>query len=107
MDKVRFVGDPIAVVIAETLAQAKDGAEQIAVDYTELPSVVSTSAADKPGAPQLHEECPDNVALDWELGDKAAVDAAFASAHKTASVDLINNRMVTNPMEPRAAVGGL
>ena len=105
MDKARFVGDPIAVVIAETLAQAKDGAERIAVDYTELPSVVSTSAADKPGAPQLHEECPDNVALDWELGDKAAVDAAFASAAKTASVDLINNRMVTNPMEPRAAVG--
>jgi|SaaInl4_135m_RNA_FD_contig_81_735012_length_4003_multi_4_in_0_out_0_3 aerobic carbon-monoxide dehydrogenase large subunit len=105
MDKARFVGDPIAVVIAETLAQAKDGAEMIAVDYTELPSVVSTSAADKPGAPQLHEECPDNVALDWELGDKAAVDAAFASAAKTASVDLINNRMVTNPMEPRAAVG--
>ncbi|MDP7546008.1 MAG: xanthine dehydrogenase family protein molybdopterin-binding subunit [Alphaproteobacteria bacterium] len=105
MDKVRFVGDPIAVVIAETLAQAKDGAELVAVDYTELPSVVSTSEADKPGAPQLHEECPDNVALDWELGDKAAVDAAFASAAKTASVDLINNRMVTNPMEPRAAVG--
>ena len=105
MDKVRFVGDPIAVVIAETLAQAKDGAELIAVDYTELPSVVSTSGADKPGAPQLHEECPNNVALDWELGDKAAVDAAFASAHKTASVELINNRMVTNPMEPRAAVG--
>jgi len=105
MDKARFVGDPIAVVIAETLAQAKDGAELIAVDYTELPSVVSTSGADASGAPQLHEECPDNVALDWELGDKAAVDAAFASAAKTASVDLINNRMVTNPMEPRAAVG--
>ncbi|MDA1101329.1 MAG: xanthine dehydrogenase family protein molybdopterin-binding subunit [Proteobacteria bacterium] len=105
MDKVRFVGDPIAVVIAESLAQAKDGAELIAVDYEELPSVVSTAAADKPGAPQLHVECPNNVALDWELGDKAAVDAAFAAAARTASVDLINNRMVTNPMEPRAAVG--
>ena len=105
MDKARFVGDPIVVVIAETLAQAKDGAEMVAIDYTELPSTVSTSGADADGAPLLHEECPNNVALDWELGDKAAVDAAFASAAKTAEVELVNNRMVTNAMEPRAAVG--
>jgi carbon-monoxide dehydrogenase large subunit len=105
MDKARFVGDPIAVVIAETLAQAKDGAELVAIDYSELPSTVSTANADADGAPQLHEECPNNVALDWELGDKEAVDAAFASAHKTAEVELVNNRMVTNAMEPRAAVG--
>ncbi len=105
MDKARFVGDPIAVVIAETLAQAKDGAELVAIDYSELPSTVSTANADADGAPQLHEECPNNVALDWELGDQAAVDAAFAAAHKTAEVELVNNRMVTNAMEPRAAVG--
>ncbi len=105
MDKARFVGDPIAVVIAETLAQAKDGAELVAIDYSELPSTFSTANADADGAPQLHEECPNNVALDWELGDKEAVDAAFASAHKTAEVELVNNRMVTNAMEPRAAVG--
>ncbi len=105
MDKARFVGDPIAVVIAETLAQAKDGAELVAIDYSELPATVSTATSDADGAPQLHEECPNNVALDWELGDKEAVDAAFASAHKTAEVELVNNRMVTNAMEPRAAVG--
>ena len=105
MDKARFVGDPIAVVIAETLAQAKDGAELVAIDYSELPSTVSTATSDADGAPQLHEECPNNVALDWELGDQAAVDAAFAAAHKTAEVELVNNRMVTNAMEPRAAVG--
>ena len=105
MDKARFVGDPIAVVIAETLAQAKDGAELVVIDYSELPSTVSTATSDADGAPQLHEECPNNVALDWELGDQAAVDAAFAAAHKTAEVELVNNRMVTNAMEPRAAVG--
>ena len=105
IDKARFVGDPVAVVIAETLAQAKDGAELVDVDYSELPSVVSTSGADKPGAPLLHEEVPDNLSLDWEFGDAAAVDAAFASAHKVAEIELVNNRMVTNPMEPRAAIG--
>jgi carbon-monoxide dehydrogenase large subunit len=77
----------------------------VAIDYSELPSTVSTATSDADGAPQLHEECPNNVALDWELGDQAAVDAAFAAAHKTAEVELVNNRMVTNAMEPRAAVG--
>ena len=105
IDKARFVGDPVAVVIAETLAQAKDGAELVDVNYSELPSVVSTSGADKPGAPLLHEEVPDNLTLDWEFGDAAAVDAAFASAHQVTEIELVNNRMVTNPMEPRAAIG--
>ncbi len=105
IDKARFVGDPVAVVIAETLAQAKDGAELVNVDYTELACVVATDGADKAGAPQLHEEVPNNLALDWEFGDSAAVDAAFATAHKVAEIELINNRMVTNPMEPRSAIG--
>ena len=105
LGKVRHVGDHVAVVIAETLAQAKDGAEKVAVDYEVLPSVVSTADADKEGAPQIHDDVPNNVCVDWEWGDKAAVDAAFAVAHKVAKVELINNRMVTNPMEPRAAIG--
>ena len=98
LGKVRHVGDHVAVVIAETLAQAKDGAEKVAVDYEVLPSVVSTADADKEGAPQIHDDVPNNVCVDWEWGDKAAVDAAFATAHKVAKVELVNNRMVTNPM---------
>ncbi|HJM48925.1 MAG TPA: xanthine dehydrogenase family protein molybdopterin-binding subunit [Alphaproteobacteria bacterium] len=101
--KVRYVGDHVAVVIAETLAQAKDAAEKVAVDYDALPAVTSLAKATASGAPQLHDDVPDNVVLDWEFGDKAAVDEAFAGAHHVAKLDLVNNRMVTNPMEPRAA----
>lgn len=103
--KVRHVGDHIAVVIAETLAQAKDAAELVEIDYGVLPSVTDTNSADADDAPQLHEEAGNNVCFDWAFGEKADVDAAMASAHKIAELDLINNRMVTNPMEPRAALG--
>jgi carbon-monoxide dehydrogenase large subunit len=103
--KVRHVGDHVAVVIAETLAQAKDGADKVAVDYEVLPAVVSTAEADKEGAPQIHDDVPSNVCVDWEWGDRAAVDEGFAKAHKVAKVELVNNRMVTTPMEPRAAIG--
>ena len=102
--KVRYVGDPVAVVIAETLAQAKDGAEQVQVDYEVLPSVVAPVAALDTGAPQVHDEAPGNLCLDWEIGDKAATDAAFANATHVTRVDLVNNRLIPNAIEPRAAV---
>ncbi|HXZ03109.1 MAG TPA: xanthine dehydrogenase family protein molybdopterin-binding subunit [Stellaceae bacterium] len=103
--KVRHIGDPVAVVIAETRAQAKDAAELIVVDYKPLPAVVSAEAALKPGAPQLHEQAKGNLCYDWHLGDKAAVDAAFAKAAHVTRLDIVNNRLVPNAMEPRAAIG--
>jgi carbon-monoxide dehydrogenase large subunit len=101
--KARYVGDRVAVVVAETLAQAKDAAEAVAVDYTELPSVASV--ADAHDGPLVHDDVANNLIYDWELGDKAAVDAAFAQAAHVTRLDLVNNRLVPNPMEPRAAIG--
>ena len=101
--KARYVGDRVAVVVADTLAQAKDAAEAVAVDYTELPS--AASVADAHDAPLVHDEVANNLIYDWELGDKAAVDAAFAQAAHVTKLDLVNNRLVPNPMEPRAAIG--
>jgi aerobic carbon-monoxide dehydrogenase large subunit len=103
--KVRHIGDPVAVVIAETRSQAKDAAELIAIDYKTLPAVVSADEALKPGAPQLHEQAKGNLCYDWHLGDKAAVDAAFAKAAHVTKLDIVNNRLVPNAMEPRAAIG--
>ena len=102
--KVRHVGDPVALVIAETPHEAKDAAELIDVDYEVLPAVVNCVAALKPGAPQIHDEAPGNKCYTWALGDKAAVDAAFARAAHVAKVDIVNNRLVPNAIEPRAAV---
>ena len=101
--KARYVGDRVAVVVADTLAQAKDAAEAVAVDYTELPS--AASVADAHDAPLVHDDVASNLIYDWELGDKAAVDAAFAQAAHVTRLDLVNNRLVPNPMEPRAAIG--
>jgi carbon-monoxide dehydrogenase large subunit len=102
--KARYVGDRVAVVIAETYAQARDAAEALDVAYEELPSVVDL--ADARGASALvHDEVAENLIYDWELGDKAAVDAAMASAAHVTRIDLVNNRLVPNAMEPRAAVG--
>ena len=103
--KVRHVGDPVAVVIAETRAQAKDAAEAIQVDYAELPSAATMEAALAPGAPLIHEGAPGNLCYDWHIGDKAANDAAFARAAKVVSFETTNNRLVPNAMEPRAALG--
>ncbi len=103
--KVNYVGDPVAVVIAESPAQARDGAERLAVDYEPLPAVADTAAAADEGRPRIHEAAPDNTCFVWSFGDKDAVDAAFASAHRVSRLELVNNRMVTNPMEPRAALG--
>lgn len=105
VDTVRHVGDTVAVVIADTYAQAKDAGEQVAVEYKELPSVTSVGAALESGAPQVHAEAPGNLCYDWEIGDKAATDAAFENAHHVTSFQLINNRLIPNAIEPRAAIG--
>ena len=104
LGKVRYVGDPVALVIAESPAQAKDAAEQIVVDYDVLPSVVSPVDALSSGAPQVHEQAPGNRCYTWALGDRAAVDAAFAKAAHVTKLDIVNNRLVPNAIEPRAAV---
>ncbi|CAO3358666.1 xanthine dehydrogenase family protein molybdopterin-binding subunit [Azospirillum melinis] len=104
-DRVRYVGDAVAVVIAETREQARDAAEMVVVDYEELPAVGSSTRAVAGGAPLVHDDAPDNVCYDWHLGDRAAVDAAFANAAHVAKIDLVNQRLVPNAMEPRAAMG--
>ena len=102
--KVRYVGDGVALVIAETLDQAKDAAEQIVVDYDVLPAVVNPVDALAQAAPQLHEQAPRNKCYTWALGDKAAVDAAFAAAAHVTKLDIVNNRLIPNAIEPRAAL---
>ncbi len=103
--KVRYVGDHVAVVIAETLAQAKDAAEAIVVDYGVLPANVDTAKAQAKGAPTVHDEVPQNTVYDWHIGDKAATEAAFKAAKHVTKLDIVNNRLVPNAMEPRAAIG--
>src|SRR5580692_7245039 len=103
--KVCHVGDPLAVVIAETLAQARDAAEKVKVDYGVLPAVAEPAAAQKNGAPQIHDVAPRNTIYQWHLGDPKAVDAAFKSAKHVTKLDIVNNRLVPNAIEPRAAIG--
>jgi len=103
--KVRHVGDQVAVVIAETRAQARDAAEAIIVDYDVLPAAATMDQALAGGAPQIHEAAPGNLCYDWHIGDKAALDAAFAKAQKVVTFETTNNRLVPNAMEPRAAIG--
>lgn len=102
---VTFVGQPVALVVAETLAQARDASEQIAVDYEQLPAAGTVEAAMRPSAPQIWPSAPGNLVLDWDDGDKANTDAAFASAAHVVSVHVEQNRVSSNPMETRAAVG--
>ncbi len=104
-DKVRYVGDPVACVIAETVAQAKDAAEAVAVDIEPLPAVVSARAAAQAGAPQVWDNVPGNIALDYHHGDKDKVADAFAKAAHVVKLPLINQRMVVNSIEPRSAIG--
>ncbi|MGH6770262.1 MAG: xanthine dehydrogenase family protein molybdopterin-binding subunit [Xanthobacteraceae bacterium] len=104
-DKVRFVGDPVAFVVAETLLQAKDAAEAVEVDIEPLPAVTDPEAATQVGAPQIYDDVPNNIALDYHYGDADAVAAAFAKAAHVTKVKIVNSRVVVNPMEPRAAVG--
>src|SRR5882757_3666946 len=102
--KVRHVGDPVALVVAETREQAHAAAEAVAVDYEMLPAVVGVLDAIKPGAPLLFDDVPGNLCCDWALGDRAATEAAFRKAAHVARISLVNNRLVGNPMEPRAAI---
>ena len=102
---VRHVGDPVAVVIAETLEEAREAADQLQVDYAEEPAVVDPAEALKPGAAQVFAEIPGNLCYDWGLGDLAAVEAGIAKAARVVRLDLVNNRLVPNAMEPRAAIG--
>jgi carbon-monoxide dehydrogenase large subunit len=103
-DKVRFVGDPIAVVVAETVAQAKDAAEAVEVDIEPLPAVTRASDAAKPDAPQLYDDVPSNVALDYLYGDPDKVAETFSKAAHVTKLDLVNSRVVVSAMEPRSAI---
>ena len=103
--KVRHVGDPIAVVVAEKRSQARDAAEAILVDFEPLPAVTATTAALGAGASLVHDEVAGNLCYDWHIGEKAAVDAAFARAAHRVVFETTNNRLVPNAMEPRSAVG--
>jgi len=101
--KVRYVGDPVCVIIATSVELARDAAEAIEVDYDVLPAVTDVHEAQK-GAVVIHDEAPKNTAYEWEIGDKSAVETAFSNAHHVTKIDLYNNRLVPNAMEPRAAV---
>ena len=103
--KVRAVGDRVAFVVAETLAQARDAAELIAVEYEPLPAVTAPEDAVKSGAPAVWDEAPSNVAVALMMGNKEATDAAFAGAKHVVSIKLVNNRVSANSIEPRAAIG--
>jgi carbon-monoxide dehydrogenase large subunit len=103
-DKVRYVGDAVAFVVAETLAQARDAGEAVVLDIDPLPAVTSAEDAVKPGAPQLYDHIPNNVALDYHYGDAAKIEAAFAAAAHVTKLDIVNNRVAVVAMEPRAAL---
>jgi carbon-monoxide dehydrogenase large subunit len=104
-DRVRYVGEPVALVVAESLAAARDAAEQIEVDYAALPAVGDIEAATAPGAPLIWDQAPGNVSLDWQGGDATATDQAFAAAAHVTEVDLVDNRVMVFPMEPATALG--
>src|SRR5438105_6433699 len=105
--KVRHAGQPVALVVAETLPQAQDAAEAIEIEYDSLPAVTDARAALKPGAPQLFDTIPGNLVFDWDndTSDFAATNAAFARAQHVTTLEMVNNRVVVNAMEPRNAIG--
>lgn len=104
-DTVRYVGDQVAVVLAETRAAARDAAELIEVDFDELPAVTGIEAATAADAPLVWPDAPGNICFDWEIGDAAAVEKAFADAAHVAKIDIVNSRLIPNAIEPRAAIG--
>ncbi len=103
--KVRHVGDHVAVVVAETPAQAKNAAELVEVDYTVLDACVALATAQSDGAPLVHDEIARNTVYNWSIGEEEATEAAFAGAAHVTKLDLVNNRLIPNAMEPRAAIG--
>ena len=103
--KVRHVGEIVAIVVAETRDQAREAAALIDIDYQELPAVASLEAARADGAPKVWDEADGNLCYDWEVGDRAAAEAAIAGAAHTVSIDVVNQRLVPNAIEPRAAIG--
>src|SRR6516165_10593084 len=92
--KACYVGDPVAVVVATTLAQARDAAEKVKVDYAVLPAVADLAGAQKPGAAQIHEVAPNNTIYQWHIGDPKGAEAAFRSAKHVTKLDIVNNRLV-------------
>ncbi|CDX40210.1 putative carbon-monoxide dehydrogenase large subunit, coxL-like protein [Mesorhizobium sp. ORS 3359] len=105
VDKVRYVGDAVVIVVADTKGQARDAAEAVEITYKELKAVVDATKAIQPGAPQIHAESDNNLIFDWEIGDGKATDAAIKSAAHVTRMKIVNNRLVPNAMEPRAALG--
>ncbi len=103
-DTVRYVGDAVVAVVAETAAQAREAAEAVVVDYEELPVAAHIGAALADGAPQIHDNAPGNVIYDWEIGELEATEAAIAGAAHVTEMDITNNRLSPNAMEPRAAI---
>lgn len=102
--RVRYLGEPVAIVVAETLADAKDAAELIEMDLEPLPAVTDATKALEDGAPQLHREAPGNLCYDYGIGDEDATDAALAGAAHRVELSLINNRVISNPMETRGCL---
>src|SRR6185369_6007406 len=105
LGKARHAGDPVVMVVAQTRAQAKDAAQLVEIDYEPLPAVAHLPAAVADGAPRVWDEAAGNVCFDWHLGDSAATEAEFAGAAHVTAIDLTNNRVAPNAIEPRAANG--
>ena len=103
--KVRFVGEAVAVVVAKSALQAKDAAEAVVLDIDELPAVTDAASALAAGAPLIHDDAPGNLVLDFHFGDAEAVKKAFAEAAHVTRLNIVSNRVVCNPMEPRSAIG--
>ncbi|MGF6159262.1 carbon-monoxide dehydrogenase large subunit [Ensifer sp. KUDG1] len=104
-ETVRYVGDAVAIVVADSVAEARDAAEAVVVEYQELAVVIDASKALEAGQPQLHPEAPNNLIFDWQIGDEAATDKALGAAAHVTEITIHNNRLSPNPMEPRAALG--
>lgn len=104
-DKARYMGDGVAIVIAESRDIAVDAADAVIIDYEELDAVTNAQKALEDGAPLVHDDVPNNKPFDWEIGDKAKADDAIANAHHVTTMEFINQRMIPNPIEPRAAIG--
>ncbi len=104
-DKVRFLGEAVACVVAQTRAQAKDAADAVEVEIDPLPAAASAAEAMKPGAAQIHDDVPGNIAVDYHWGNSDAVAAAFAKAAHVTKLKLVSNRVIINPLEPRSALG--